>query len=414
MASSGPRSALLRRLVPLIGAGVALSAGWWLWHSFAPRLDAEPLAPRATPAVAPERPAPVQTALVRKGSLPLVAEATGRLEPWRTVSVSAETGGRVVERSVDEGDSVAAGALLIRLDGRQHDIELAEARAEWLKLQAAYAVEYQEEGPRISEEARGPPDPAADELERIEHLAAEGLLSRSEAAAARREAEATSLLSGDHQDEVRAATSGLAQAEQRLEKARLVAQQTAIHAPFAGRVADLAVEVGQQVAAGQQLMVVLEDDRLKVDVQVLEADLVKLRPGARARVRIPALGEQILEGKVHTINPRLDPDNGTARVRVAVPNPGKRLVAGLFAYVELETGRLDDRLLVPTAAVLDRQGRSVVFRIVDGRALWTYVKTGARSGDWIEVREGVAVGDRVAVAGHFSLAHEAPVTIEAP
>ena len=84
---------------------------------------------------------------------------------------------------------------------------------------------------------------------------------------------------------------------------------------------------------------------------------------------------------------------------------------GLFAYVELETGRLPDRLLVPVAAVLERQDRQLVFRIEEGRALWTYVTTGARSGDLVEITDGLAEGDLVAVKDHFALAHEAPVEL---
>ncbi len=171
------------------------------------------------------------------------------------------------------------------------------------------------------------------------------------------------------------------------------------------------VEPGQQIAAGQALLTLLEDERLEVDVDVLEADVVRLHPGAPARVRVPALDDLVLEGTVHTINPLVDPETGTGRVTVILPNPRGRLMPGLFAYVELETGRLANRLQVPVAAVLERQDRQLVFRIEDGRALWTYVTTGARSGDWVEITDGLAEGDRVAVKDHFALAHEAPVKV---
>jgi len=61
--------------------------------------------------------------------------------------------------------------------------------------------------------------------------------------------------------------------------------------------------------------------------------------------------------------------------------------------------------------VLVRQGRDLVFRIENGRAQWTYVTLGQRSGDAVEITEGLQPGDTLAVAGHYALAHEAPVNV---
>ena len=226
--------------------------------------------------------------------------------------------------------------------------------------------------------------------------------------AARRE-EIARLLSGASQGEVRAASSGLAQAEQRVERSRLALERTRIAAPFSGRVADLEVEVGQQIGPGETLFTLLQDDRLKVDVDVLEADIVRQRPGAPARVTIPSADGLVLEGSVYAINPRVDSTTGTGKVTVAIDNPRGLLLSGLFANVELETRRLPGRLIVPAEALLARQGRDLVFRIEKGRALWTYVTVGERSGEQVEITEGLSQGDLIAAGQHFALAHEAPV-----
>jgi HlyD family secretion protein len=83
----------------------------------------------------------------------------------------------------------------------------------------------------------------------------------------------------------------------------------------------------------------------------------------------------------------------------------------VFAYVDLETDRLPDRLVVPTESVLVRQGRDLVFVIEGGRAQWTYVTTGRRSGDFVEIIEPLAPGDSVAVSGHHSLSHDARIAV---
>lgn len=408
-----PRSA--RRtwwLAAAIGLLLTLATGAaWSWFRplEATATVAEAEAPR--PGTRFDAVARVEAVRVQREDLSLRREATGYLKAARRVAVAAEVAGRVVERRVAEGERVAADEILVRLDPRDRLLEIEEAEAEWLKIRAQYAVNYERE-PRERPGTGVAGTPVRPEPEDAERLFEQGLISRRELAAARRRrGETAGLLSGGRQEEIRAATSGLAQAEQRLERARLALERTEIAAPFAGRVADLAAEPGQQVAPGGTLLTLLEDERLEVDVDVLEADVVRLRAGSPARVRVPALDELVLEGRVSTINPLVDPKTGTGRVTVTLPNPRGRLMPGLFAYVELETGRLPNRLLVPVAAVLERQDRQLVFRIEEGRALWTYVTTGARSGDLVEIVDGLAEGDLVAVKDHFALAHEALVEV---
>jgi len=96
---------------------------------------------------------------------------------------------------------------------------------------------------------------------------------------------------------------------------------------------------------------------------------------------------------------------------VAIDNRDRAFIAGVFAYVDLETDQLPDRLVVPTESVLVRQGRDLVFVVEGGRAQWTYVTTGRRSGDFVEIIEPLAPGDSVAVSGHHSLSHDARIAV---
>lgn len=194
-------------------------------------------------------------------------------------------------------------------------------------------------------------------------------------------------------------------------------ERTRITAPFSGRVANLTVDEGQYVGQSEEICTLLRDDRMRVEVDVLESDVVHVREGASTRIHVPALGPEsdstaLFQGSVWSVNPQVSPESGTGRVTVSVPNPNRRLVSGLYANVWLETERLQDRLVVPDEAVLVRQGRDLVFVIEGGHAQWTYVNLGARSGDRVEITKGVAPGDTVAVDGHFALAHDAPVRVE--
>ena len=404
--TSGPRWSIAALAAALF---LSILLGWFLRRPAAtaePPGDRKPAAGRETNTAV----ARVDAFRVRRTGLSLRAEATGYLEPWKKVEVRSEASGRVVARQVEEGVHVGAGELLLRLDDRDRVLELAEARAEWLRIQAGWAVDFgKQEEPRAASGPMPSANGGEEEIRRAERLLREGLISRQELDEKRRRLEAARILSGEQRGEIRAANTGLAQAEQKVERARLGLERTRILAPFAGRIADLAVETGQHITPGDPLLTLMQDDRLKVDVGVLEADIVRVREGGPARVRIPSADGLELQGTVYTVNPKVEPGTGTGRVTVAIPNPRGLLLAGLFATVELEVGRLADRLLVPAAALLERQGRTLVFRVENGHALWTWVKTGARSGDLVEIVEGLSEGDVIAIGGHFALAHEAPV-----
>jgi HlyD family secretion protein len=332
-------------------------------------------------AEAPSSEAGIDVVVAEHVDFPLRTQATGHLTPWKTATLHAEASGQVTERAVQEGGRVSEGTLLARLENREEQIALKEARAELLKARAEYQAKY-----------------------------------AGDSAVPLASADTTSATALDERRATQAAVSGLTAARQAVERARLNLQRTRITAPFSGRIADLNVEQGQYVSRGAEVCTLLRDDRMKVDVDVLERDLVHVRDGATAQVHVPALGPAddstaLFEGRVWAVNPQVKQQSGTGRVTVSIPNPEGRLVSGLYAKVRLETERLSDRLVVPDEAVLVRQGRDLVFVIEDGHAQWSYVELGARSGDYVEITKGAQPGDSIAVDGHFALAHDAPVQI---
>lgn len=395
--------------VPIMAAGLIAWLVWPVAESQSAETPTESLALEVAPT-------PIEALAVHSGDLSLRAEATGYLQAWREIGVIAEASGKVVWGGVEEGQWVDGGTPLFRLDDRERRIELAEAEAELLKVRANYAifVNFREEENSAAETDDRRSMAAIDSrvaYQQAQELYNQGIIAERELLKARRRHETAETLTGDQQVEVQAAVTGLTQVEQQLERAHLALRRCQLTAPFAGRVADLKIAVGQQIAAGQECLVLLDESRLKVEVDVLEADVVWLRAGAPARVRVPALRDRVFQGRIHTINPRVATETGTGRVTVVIDNPDRALMPGLFAFVELETRRLSDRLLVPADAVLVRQGRDVVFRVENELAQWRYVTVGARTQEWVEIADGLSTGDQVAVAGHLALAHGSAVAV---
>jgi len=412
-ASPGPTR---RRFQAWHGAGIVLllAVGGLLLYGFWPLLMGtveEDERPEVSEAAVGG--AQIEVVEVQPIDFPLRAEATGRLAPWRESAVSAETGGRIVSRPVQEGRRVAAGGVLYHLDDRDARIELEEAQSALLQARAEYAVAMRQGAGDLVLPDTSFLFERRSAYEEAQEAHARGEMDDRQLREARRQFEAAQILTGADRSAVQAAVSGLSAAEQRFERAQLSLERTRITAPFAGRVADLEAEEGQRVGQGEEVAKLMDDSRMRVRVDVLESDLVRMEEGASVRARLPALDDRIVEGTIHSINPSIDRGTGTGRVTVEIPNPDGRLVSGMFAYVELETERLVDRLVVPADAVLVRQGRDLVFRIANGRAQWEYVTVGARSGDYVEITDALQPGDQVAVAGHFALAHDAPVEVAA-
>lgn len=362
-------------------------------------------------AVEQEPPQRVEVVAATLTDLELMAAASGRLEAWQEARIRSEIGGRVVGVSAFEGEHVAAGALLVELDAEERRINLEEAEAELLAAEADFAVFYGERS--ATQEAvtadAAPAESAEGTLAEAERLFAEGLISEDDLTEARRDARVRELLDGEHRPEVQAVNVGLTQAEHKVERARLALERTRITAPFAGNISELKVSRGDSLQQGDECLTLLDLARLRVEVEVLEDEIVWLERGAPATVRVPARGNETFSGEIVAIDPRVDPETGTGEVTVAFENPSSRLLPGMFAQVELRTRVLADRLVVPESAVLVRQGRELVFRVVDDRAEWVYVESGLRSGGQVEILGGLQPGDRVAVSGHDALAHNAKV-----
>ena len=212
-------------------------------------------------------------------------------------------------------------------------------------------------------------------------------------------------------------------AEEAVQKARLELSRSRVRAPFAGRVANVKVQTGQWVRPGDELMTVVELSRVKVDVQVLEGQIAFLTPGRAARVHFAAFPDESFMGRIETINPMVDQSTRSARVVVSVPNPQGKLLPGMYARVSLDARRFADRVLVPRAAILERDRRKMLFVFEPseagssrGFAKWRYVTTGLENDSVVEIvqsddTEMVQPGEIVLTAGHHTLVHDARVRV---
>lgn len=209
-----------------------------------------------------------------------------------------------------------------------------------------------------------------------------------------------------------------------MRQAELQLERTRVTAPFGGRIANLRVVEGAYVTVGTELLTVVDLDPIKVEVQVLEAELGFLSEGRRAEVTFAAFPGEIFRGPIETINPVVDPETRTGRVTVLLSNADGRIKPGMYAEVSLDAEALPDRILVPRSAILERgtpRRRSMLFVYEEndrgGLAKWRYVNPGRANDTHVEIlAEGpeqgiVAPGETVLIDGHHYLAHDTPIRL---
>jgi membrane fusion protein (multidrug efflux system) len=307
----------------------------------------------------PQGPAIVEVAEVSIGRVARDTTAVGTLVSNRSVVVSPETGGRVVAVSFQDGGSVRAGQPLVRLDSGIQRAEVAQSRANL--------------------------DAVAANARRTEELLARGFATRRS------------------QEESRAALLQI-RASMQMASARL--EQTVIRAPFSGTAGFASVEIGDYVAAGQDLINIEDTDPLKLDFRVPETLLTRLSPGAEISFTTAAFPGRTFRARVAGIDPRLDEGARSVSVRALAPNSSGALRPGLFATVNLV---FDEReaLLVPEAAVVAEGQSHFVYRVQGTRAVRTPVRLGSREAGRVElVGSPLRLGDRVITMGHEKLRGE--------
>ena len=187
--------------------------------------------------------------------------------------------------------------------------------------------------------------------------------------------------------------------------------QMRITAPMDGFVGRRFVDPGAAVNASTPIVTLVNLTTLKLVAAVPERELVKVETGATGTVYVDALPGERFEGRVARISPLLDPQTRTAQVEVVVPNADFRLRAEMFARVELSLGSNRQALRVPRVALVVRGEDEGVYVLRDDTAHFTKIRTGLSEADWIEITEGLAVGDVVATMGANLLRDGDPVRV---
>lgn len=316
--------------------------------------------------------------------------ASGYVVAQRKASVAPKTTGTLEWLGVEEGSRVRAGEIIARLENRDVTAARDQAAANLVNARASL------------EQAQAELDDAALNYNRQKELVDQGIVARSEFDAANaRHRKARGGVDG--------AKASINAGRAALRGAEAVIGYTYIRAPFDGvvltknaDVGDIVTPIGAAATAKAAVVTIADMGSLQVEADVSEANLEKIRVGQPCEIQLDALPEARFSGAIHMIVPTADRSKATMLVKVRFLDKDSRILPEMSAKVAFlqRTVREDEkktRTAVNPAAVITRNGKSVLFLIKGERVAETPVALGNRIGDMVEIVSGVKAGAKVAL-----------------
>lgn len=296
---------------------------------------------------------PVETATVAEREFRDEISGVGTLTAQKISPLSPKVPGNVAEVLVDIGSRVKSGDVVIKLDDTDYDLAASQSKANFQQAEKAY--------------------------ERAKALLAEKVIPQSRFDAA----EAAYVTSRET----------LALAKERLSNSK-------IRTPIDGVVVERHVEVGQTIGPGGRVLRIVNQSSLYTDVGLPERDFETISTNTLATITVDAFPKKTFRGRVALINPMVDPQTRTFRVRVEAPNPDGMLVDGMFARVRLLAGKRNS-LAIPRDALqrLPGSGTYYVFVVDGSKAEKKTVRTGVVGDEYAEILDDLAIGDEVVTSG---------------
>ena len=363
----------------------------------------ERTAANATPVDREKEPRTVRVVPAAEGKLPRTVTVTGTLAADEEVVAGFKVAGRLSEIGVDLGSPVRKGQLLARLDPTDYRIRLDQAEAALRQVRAGLGLPTDGTDDRVDpektalvREARAVLDEARQNRDRMAQLWEKRYVARSEY-----DASLARLLvaEGRYQaavEEIRNRQELMAERRSGVMLARQQLADTELFAPIDGAVRERRASVGEFLAAGTPVVGLVRLHPLRLRVAVPERDAPSVRVGQPVRVRLEGdLTEH--PGRVARVSPAIQEQSRTLAVEAEVANRDGRLRPGSFARAEIVVEADRKAVLVPASAIASFAGLEKVFVVKDDRAAEKRVRTGRRSGDRVEILEGVAAGEPVVV-----------------
>jgi membrane fusion protein (multidrug efflux system) len=301
-------------------------------------------------------PVPVEVTQPYRDDIYATYAATATITSDADAPVVARVAGELVELLVEEGDQVAKGQVLARLDGERSRLEMLAARANLKQARTEY--------------------------ERNIDLHARGIISASMFDSLQYDLEAL---------------------EATYELKKLTYDYSKIRAPIAGVVATREVKPGQHLEVNDVAFRITETSELVAYLQIPQSELAKFAAGHAASIEVASMPGTDFPATIARVSPTIDARNGTFRATAIIDNQKGDLAPGMFGRFTIAYEQHADALVIPAMALLDEDDVSTVYVVSDGEVVRRAVDVGIRTDGNVEILGGLSEDDIVVVVGHSGL-----------
>jgi multidrug efflux pump subunit AcrA (membrane-fusion protein) len=365
---------------------------------------------RDTPAKA------VRVEAVRQDSVRRAVDVVGTLAAVDQVTLSSETEGKVSRVLADLGDRVKAGQVIIQLDNEKQQYTLDQQQAALARALAQYGAPDPEHLPEIektpdAQRANSDLVQATQAFDRANELFKRTLISQQALDDARAALQSKRAIYNSALQNGKNLRASIQASQATMNLAGRQLRDTLIRAPFDGFVEKRLVNLGELVKAQMPVMSIVRLDPLKVIAEIPEKMAPWIGAGQTVELQVDAYQGRKFPGKVSRISPGVNTSTRAFPFEALVPNTDTVLKPGTFARVHIESGKTDDVLTLPFAALQYRYGVNRVFVVNGDKLAMRELTVGERVGDRIEVTAGVKAGERVAISDVDTLADGALVSV---
>lgn len=301
-------------------------------------------------------PVPVEVAQPYRSDIYATYAATAIISSDADAPVPAKIAGEIVELVAEEGDWVAAGQMLARLDGDRARLEALSAKANLERAKKEY--------------------------KRNADLHKRGLISAS-------------MFEGMQYD--------LAALEASYDLKQLNYDYASIRATISGVVSARNVKLGQNLSLGDIAFRITDTYDLVAYLQIPQAELAKFAAGHTATLSVASMPGIEFPAKITRISPTIDVRNGTFRATVVIDNTRGELAPGMFGRFTIAYELHANALVIPAHALLDEDDQTTVYVVSNNEVVRRVVETGIESGGRVEILSGLRDDDQIVVVGHSSL-----------
>jgi RND family efflux transporter MFP subunit len=326
--------------------------------------------------------------------------ATGSLLAQDQATLSIKVPGRLSRLDVDLGQSVRQGDVLAQVDPQDYELRLRQAQAGVAQARAALGLPLEgtndvvrTEEASLVRQAQAVLDEATKNRDRVNNLAKAGVAAASEVDATHAAYLVALNRYESSLEEARTRQAALHQRRAELDLAAKQLSDTRLRAPFDGAIQGRLANLGEFLATGSPVVLLVRTDPLRLRVEVPERHALAVHPGQALRLQVEGHTNAI-PGRIARVSPAITETTRMLIVEADLPNDGS-LRPGLFVRADLVTRGNDPGLAVPAEALVVFAGIEKVLTVRDGKAVEKTVVSGRRASGWVEILSGLKPGDPV-------------------